>query len=126
MTHIYTLRVKKRNVKINCVYCIWYKFEKMKKNKVHFRHVMLYYYCKGKNVIQIRKKICAIYNKKNVNDRLCQFWPAKFHTGNFSVENAPRSRRPTKIDEDQIKTLENNSLQTIREIGKYLIYQIER
>jgi len=70
---------------------------KKEKNKVHFWHIMLYlYYRKGKNVIQIRKKICAIYSEQNVNDRLCQFWLAKFRTGNFSVENAPRSRRPTE------------------------------
>jgi len=33
----------------------------MEKNKMHFRHIMLYHYRKGKNVIsEIRKKICVI------------------------------------------------------------------
>ena len=44
-----------------------------------------------------------------VTDQMCQKWFAKFHTGDFSLENAPWSSRPVEVDSDQIETLiENN------------------
>jgi hypothetical protein len=54
-----------------------YKELKMEDRKTHFRRMMLYYYRKSKNVVQIRKKIYAIYGEDTVNDRMCQFWFAK-------------------------------------------------
>lgn len=49
----------------------------------------------------------------------------KFRTENFSVIDAPRLERLTKIDEDQLKALmKNNPRRTTRKIsGKYLIYR---
>ena len=48
-------------------------------------------------------------------------WFAKFHAGDFSLDDAPRSGRPVEVDSDQIETLiENNQRYTMREIADIL------
>ena len=50
-----------------------------------------------------------MYGKRAVTDQMCQKWFAKFHTGDFSLDNAPWSSRPVEVDSNQIETLiENN------------------
>ena len=50
----------------------------MEEDTQHFWCTMLYYFKKGKNVTEIQKKICAVYGKGAVTDRMCQKWFAKF------------------------------------------------
>ena len=46
-------------------------------------------------------------------------WFVKFHAGDFSLDDAPRSGRP--VDSDQIETLiENNQRYTTQEIADKL------
>ena len=40
-----------------------------------------------------------------MTDRTCQEWFVKFRAGDFSLDNAPWSNRPTEADSDLIKTL---------------------
>ena len=79
------------------------------KNKQHFRHIMLYYFKKGKNATETHKKICAVYGEGAVTDRTCQKWFSKFRAGGFSLDDAPRSGRPVEVDSDQIETGTENS-----------------
>ena len=44
----------------------------------HFRHIMLYYFKKGKNATDIKKKICAARREGAVTDQTCQQWIVKF------------------------------------------------
>ena len=40
---------------------------------------------------------------------MCQKWFAKFHAGDFSLDDATWMRRPVEVDSNQIETLiENN------------------
>ena len=34
----------------------------------------------------------------------CVKWFAKFHVGDFSLDDAPQAGRPDEVDSDQIKT----------------------
>ena len=46
---------------------------------------------------------------------------AKFHAGDFSLDDVPRSGRPIEVDSDQIETLtESNQHYTMREINDIL------
>ena len=45
-----------------------------------------------------------------LTDQTCQKWFAKFHAGDFSLEDAPRSGGPVEVDSDQIKTLIENKI----------------
>ena len=83
---------------------------------------MLYYFKKGKNATKTQKKICAVYGEGAVTDRTCPKWFVKFHTGDFSLDDAPRlGGRPVEVDSDQIETLiENNQRYTMQEIADIL------
>ena len=93
----------------------------MEQKKQHFRHIMLYYFKKGKNATETQRKIYAVYGKCAVTDRTCQKWFAKFCVGDFSLDIAPRLGRPDEVDNNQIKTLiENNQHYTTQEIVSIL------
>ncbi|GFU92966.1 histone-lysine N-methyltransferase SETMAR [Trichonephila clavipes] len=90
----------------------------MESDKQHFRHILLFYYRKGKNAVQARKKLTDVYGKGVLTVRQCQNWFAKFRSSNFDVENAPRSGRSVEDDKDAIKVLvDANWRITTREIG---------
>ena len=87
----------------------------------HFHHILLYYFRKSKNAAQTRKKLYYVYNEKSLTERQCQNWFTPFHTGDFYFKDAPRSGRPTEVDDDKIKEMiENNQLSTTREIAEKL------
>ena len=55
-----------------------------------------------------------MYRESAVTDQMCQKWFAKFHAGDFSLDDAPWSGRAVEVDSDQIKTLiENNQCYTM-------------
>ena len=87
----------------------------------HLRHILLYYFRKGKKTVQARKKLYDVYDEKSLTERPCQNWFARFRSGDFHLKDAPRSGRPTEVDEDKIKTMiENNWCSTTREIAEKL------
>ncbi|XP_018393383.1 PREDICTED: histone-lysine N-methyltransferase SETMAR-like [Cyphomyrmex costatus] len=79
----------------------------MSENKVHFRHILLYYFKK---------------------ERAAQKWFAKFRSGDTSLEDGPRSGRPTEVDSNDIKALvEQDRTLKVREIAETLkIAQADR
>ncbi|GFY36799.1 HTH_48 domain-containing protein [Trichonephila clavipes] len=62
-------------------------------------------YSKGKNTVQARKKLTDVYGEGVLTVRQCQNWFAKYRSGNFDVEDAPRSGRPVEADKDAIQAL---------------------
>lgn len=87
----------------------------------HFRHILLFYFRKGKNAVQARKKLCAVYGEECLTERQCQRWFARFRSGDFDLEDTPRSGRPTEVDDDKIKAMiETNRRSTTREIAEKL------
>ena len=87
----------------------------------HFRHILLYYFRKGKNAVQALKKLHDVYSIKSLTERQCQNWFARFRSGDFDLKDAPRSGRPTEVDDDEVKAMiENNRRSTTREIADKL------
>ena len=71
----------------------------------------------------MQKQICAVYGEAAVTDQTCSKWLAKFHAGDFSLDNAPWSGRPVEVDSAQIKTLiGNNQHYNTQEIVTYSKY----
>ena len=102
-------------------FCVAILIPKVEEKKQHFRHIMLYYFKKGKNATETQKNVSAVYGECAVTDGTCQKWFAKFRAGDFSLDDAPRSRRPVEVDSDQIETfIENNQHYTTREIADIL------
>ncbi|EZA56911.1 hypothetical protein X777_02762 [Ooceraea biroi] len=50
----------------------------MENQSEHFRNTLLFYYRKGKNAVQARKKLCAVYGEDVLSERQCQNWFSKF------------------------------------------------
>ena len=71
--------------------------------------------------MQARKKLYDVYGEKSLTERQCQNWFARFRSGDFHLKDAPRSGRPTQVDDDKIKAMiENNRRSTTREIAEKL------
>ena len=58
-----------------------------------FRRILLYYFRKGKNAVQARKKLYDVYGEKSLTERQCQNWFAHFRSRHFDLKDAPRSAR---------------------------------
>ena len=88
---------------------------------VHFCHILLYYFRKGKNAVQARKELYDVYGEKSLTERQCQNWYACFRSGDFDLKDASRSGRPTEVDNDKIKSMiKNNWHSMTREISEKL------
>ncbi|XP_029641251.1 histone-lysine N-methyltransferase SETMAR-like [Octopus sinensis] len=66
---------------------------------------MLFYFRKGKKATETCRKLCNVYGKNAVSERVCQKWFARFRSENFSVRDAPHSGRRKEIDIDQLRAV---------------------
>ena len=67
----------------------------------YFRHILLFYFRKGKTAAQAHRKLCGVYGDECLSERQCQNWLACFRSGNFNVKDEPHPGRPIieKVDE---------------------------
>ena len=87
----------------------------------HFRHILLFYFRKGKNASEAAKKLRNVYGEEVLKDRQCQNWFDKFGSGDFSLKGEQRSGRPNEVDDDQINAIiESDRPVTVREIEEML------
>lgn len=87
----------------------------------HIRHVLLYYYNKGKTATNAHQKICAVYGKDRIQLRTCQKWFKKFRGGSVSVQDEARCGRPTNIIDDDLKAfIKDDRHITVRELADIL------
>nr|BAO79485.1 transposase [Campsomeris sp. Cas_Ok01] len=93
----------------------------MEEQDVHFRHILLYYFRKGKNASQAQKKLCAVYGDEALKERQRRNWFERFRSGDFSLKNAQRSGRPVEVDETHIKAIiDSDRHSTTRDIAEKL------
>lgn len=93
----------------------------MEKNKTHFRHILLLCFREGKTTMEARQRICDLYGEDSISKSRCYYWYTRFRSGDFSVNDSPRSGRPTVADDDQIlELIRADKHITSREIGKRL------
>ena len=76
--------------------------------KWRFQTVILvtFYFTTSKKVktqCKLGKKLYDVYGEKSLTERQCQNGFARFRSGDFHLKDAPRSGRPTEIDDDKIK-----------------------
>ena len=73
--------------------------------KSHFRHLLLFAFNRGQKASEVTKDICAVYEEDAIAERTVRDWFARFKRGNFDLNDAPRSVRPIKMDQDQLRDL---------------------
>ena len=92
----------------------------MGNQKEHYRHILLFYFRKGKNASQKIVCMCCLW-RRNLKKRQCQNWFDKFRSGDFSLKDEKRSGRPVEIDDDLIKAIiDSDRHSTTREIAEKL------
>ena len=77
----------------------------MEQNKENIRHILQYYYEKGKNASHAAYNICAIYGSYTVSISTAQRWFQRFRSGAKVIEDAQRSGRPVVENCDKIAEL---------------------
>ncbi len=76
----------------------------MSSDEQHIRHCMLYEFRSGLNARQAYEKILAVY-PESMSLSNCEKWFARFRSGEFDLEDRPRSGRPTEVDIDALRNL---------------------
>ena len=69
------------------------------KNK-HYRHILLYYFRKGKKAAEAHKEICEVYGINCLTERTCQNLFKNFRSRDFLLKDNLRSGRPSEVDDD--------------------------
>ena len=74
-------------------------------NKVLYRHILLYYFRKGKNATQAYQKLFLVYGEKALGKRQCHNWFKKCNGNDFLVIDKQRSGRPIKVCDNVINDI---------------------
>jgi len=69
-------------------FCVAILITKDGRKKATFSTYYTYYFKKGKNAAEMQKKICAVFGEGAVTDQTCRKWFARFHVGDFSMDDA--------------------------------------
>lgn len=69
------------------------------------RIIFEYEFRRETNARQTVRNINEVFGKNVVNERMVQRWFQKFRSGDFSLENMPRGRPQTKVNDDDLKAV---------------------
>ena len=89
--------------------------------KEEIRHILHFYYLKGKHASKATKKICDVYGADTLSVRVAQQWFERFRSGVVEVNDAPRPGRPATVSVDKImEHIENDRRVSSHSIAKKL------
>ena len=72
----------------------------------------------GTNASETARKFNSVFGEDSTSHSIVSFWFAKFHSGDFSLENEPRGRPQPKVNNDELKAIvEIDTFQTTRELA---------
>lgn len=66
-------------------------------NKARYKHLMLFFYRKGKNVTQAANKIRAVYADGAIVERIVRKWFARFKADDSNLEDKEPSGMPSTL-----------------------------
>ncbi len=77
----------------------------MSVDKIHIRHCMLYEFNLKKNATKATESICSAYGEEALDVRTCQYWFARFRTGDFDLNDKERTGRPVEANDALLEEL---------------------
>lgn len=77
----------------------------MDAKKLHIRNCILYAFDRGLSGAAAAREICSVYGDDATSKATCERWYEKFRSGDKSLEDKPRSGRPSSIDDDELEKM---------------------
>ncbi|VDO92645.1 unnamed protein product [Heligmosomoides polygyrus] len=71
----------------------------------HIRHELLYEFESGHSAAEACRSLCRVFGSEALSVRSVYSWFERFRSGNRSLEDEPRSGRPTTIPLDELRKL---------------------
>ena len=88
-------------------------------DQMHIRHCILYECKKGSKAYQAARNIRSVCKNEAPSIRTCQRLFKQFESGNFTLENSLRSRKPSSVPLKVLKAVvEENPKKTARKLAK--------
>ncbi|XP_036361067.1 histone-lysine N-methyltransferase SETMAR-like [Octopus sinensis] len=75
----------------------------MDRSTIHI--VYEYVFCRGTSTSETAGNINKVFGEDVTNERTVCQWFQKFRSGDFTLENQPRGRPQTKVDNDELQTV---------------------
>lgn len=89
--------------------------------KDFIRVLLLYDFKFGVKAAESSRRICAAFGDGSVSERTAQDWFKRFREGDTSLEDRPRSGRPSVVDDERLRQMvEADQHQTSRELAAIL------
>ena len=79
--------------------------KKYQNSKIHIRHILLYEWQSGRSKAMAARNICQAIGPNATTKKTAGDWFRRFDQGDFSLEEKPKSGRPTEIDFATLKQL---------------------
>lgn len=93
----------------------------MDATRTHIRHCLLFEFELGHSAAEAQRHICQALGQGVISSRACEKWFKRFRSGDLSLEDHPRSGRPSQLDSSALRELvEADSRQTTRSMAAAL------
>lgn len=93
----------------------------MDATQTHIRHCLLFEYELGHSAAEAQRHICQALGQDVISSRACEKWFKRFRSGDMSLEDRPRSGRPSQLDSSALRELvEADPRQTSRSMAAAL------
>ncbi|CAK9796551.1 Histone-lysine N-methyltransferase SETMAR [Anthophora plagiata] len=87
-------------------------------DKTKMRVIFEYEFRRWTNAAQTSRNVNEVFGKDVANERTVRRWFEKFRSGDFDLQNEPRGRPESKVDDNQLKAVvEANPSETTRELA---------
>jgi [histone H3]-lysine36 N-dimethyltransferase SETMAR len=93
----------------------------MDATQTHIRHCLLFEFELGHSAAEAQRHICQALGQDVISSRACEKWFKRFRSGDLSLEDHPRSGRPSQLDSSALRELvEADPRQTTRSMAAAL------
>ena len=77
----------------------------MEEKRVHIRHCLLFDFDLGVSATEAHRHLCQTEGRDAPSLNTCHYWYQPFRSGDRSLEDRPRSGRPSEVDLDAMLSL---------------------